>query len=263
MTTAIGPLLKEWRAHRRLSQLDLAAAAGVSQRHISFVETGRSRPSRELVVHLAETMSVPLRDRNVLLQAAGFAPLYRETAIDDPDVALVQRAVELMLDRHEPYPAVVLDHRWNLIRSNSAAARLTDEWAGEQAVAAARGNMLRLMLHPEGFRRHAVNFDEVAVSTLVRLHRDLIAHPQDPELRALVQEVMDDPSIPHEARTPSPETRPRFVVAIHLDDGRRSVRMFSTLATVGAPIDITLQEMVIELFFPADDASEQYFRSRA
>ncbi|MDH3500647.1 MAG: helix-turn-helix transcriptional regulator [Acidimicrobiia bacterium] len=260
---SIGPLLKEWRAQRRMSQLDLATATGISQRHISFVETGRSRPSRELVLHLAESLDVPLRDRNVLLHAAGFAPQYGETPLDDPDMSSVRHAIELMVDRHDPYPAVVLDRHWNLIRANPAALRLTMEWAAPEAIEAAAGNLLRLLMHPAGYRPHILNFEEVASSTAVRLHRELIADPHDAILRDLTREVMDDPSLPVSARAPAAGATPPFVLPIHLQRDDVEVCMFSTLATIGSPLDITVQELVIELFFPADAASETYFRTAA
>lgn len=258
----IGPLLKEWRAHRRMSQLDLATVAGVSQRHISFVETGRSHPSRELVLHLADNLDVPLRDRNVLLHAAGFAPEYGETSLDDPDMASVRRAIELMLDRHEPFPAVVLNRSWQLVRANAAAAQLTAEWAEPDAIAASGGNLLRLLIHPAGFRKFIVNFEEVMAAAGLRLHRELVADPSDETLRELVGEVMQDSTLPAGARMPA-TTSPAFVLPLHLRRDDTEVKMFSTLATIGSPMDITVQELVIELFFPADEASEGYFRDRS
>jgi transcriptional regulator with XRE-family HTH domain len=263
MATAVGPLLKRWRTHRHLSQLELSARAGVSQRHLSFVETGRSRPSRELVVHLADSLDVPLRERNVLLKAAGYAPLYRESSLDDEAMAPVRKAIQLILDRHTPFPAVVLDRHWNLVMANPAAAFLTGRLAGPEALAAANGNLFRLLLHPDGLRGAIANWDEVVVATLWRLHREAAAYPDDPHLAGLLDELGRYPDLPEGAIRPDLAQSPDFVIPIHFRNDDLDVRVFSTLATVGAPLDITVQELVIELFFPADDASEAALRSMA
>lgn len=260
-TRPIGPLLKEWREHRRLSQLALAEATGVSQRHLSFVETGKSKPSRELVLHLAEGLDVPLRERNVLLHAAGFAPQYQETALEDPEMASVKRAIDLMLERHDPYPAVALDRHWNLVRANQAATTFTLEWASPESIEAAGGNLLRLFTHPTGLGQHIVNLEELAAATAVRLRRELIADPADAHLQELIEEATAMLGV-GERTTGDVERSADFVLPLHMRRGTIEIKMFSTLATIGSPRDITIQELVIELFFPADDATEQYFRAR-
>ncbi len=261
VTRPIGPLLREWREYRRLSQLALAEATGVSQRHLSFVETGKSKPSRELVLHLAEGLDVPLRERNVLLHAAGFAPEYRETSLDDPEMASVRRAIDLMLERHDPYPAVALDRHWNLVRANQAATLFMLDWASPESIEASGGNLLRLFTHPTGLLQHIVNIDELAAATAVRLRRELIADPHDHRLRELIEEAAAALST-GDGAADDVERAPDFVLPLHMRRADTEIRMFSTLATIGSPRDITVQELVIELFFPADDVTEAYFRSK-
>ena len=260
--SAIGTLLKEWRAHRRISQLDLAVRTGVSQRHLSFVETGRSRPSRELVLHLAEGLDVPLRDRNVLLQAAGFAPVYRETAFDAPELEPVRRAISLMVDRHDPFPAVVIDRHWNLLQANPGATALTAAFAAPEAISRSRGNLLRLLMDPQGFRPHIVNLDETIRATRTRLDREMATDPRDPTLRDLVDEVFAEFSNVDGHRgvaPPSTASELVYVLPLHLRSDDAELRLFSTLATIGSPLDITVQETVIELFYPADASTEAFF----
>jgi transcriptional regulator with XRE-family HTH domain len=248
-----------------MSQLDLSARTGVSQRHLSFVETGRSKPSRELVLHLAEGLDVPLRDRNVLLQAAGFAPEYRETEFDAPELASIRSAIDLLISGHDPYPAVVIDRHWNLVRTNDGASAMTAAFADPDAIAESRGNLLRLLLHPKGFRRHIVNLDETVAATRARLEREIAADPRDRALRELVEEVMSD--LPVRTRKRDHLSRPGIVtevphvLALHLRVGETELQMFSTLASIGTALDVTVQEVVIELFFPADSRTEKYFRS--
>ena len=175
-----------WRSRRRVSQLDLASEAGVSARHLSFVETGRSKPSREMVLHLAEHLDVPLRDRNAMLTAAGFAPVYRESALDAPELASVRQAIEVILANHEPCPAFVIDGAWKLLEANAGIAAFLDLIAPE--LLEPPMNVIRASLHPEGLSRYIVNFDEYAAHVIERLHRQLAA-TADPGLEALLDEV--------------------------------------------------------------------------
>jgi transcriptional regulator with XRE-family HTH domain len=260
----VGPLLKRWRAHRRYSQLDLAAAAQVSQRHLSFVETGRSQPSRELVIHLAEVLAVPLRERNALLTAAGFAPVYQERRLDDPDMSAIRHAMEFILERHDPYPAWVMDRHWNIVSSNDAAGRMMARLLDPSTAPVDNGlNAMRLTFHPDGLRRFIANWAEVGPHLLDRIRRDADAHPEDSTMRELVAEVQSYPGVAGELAALDPETAPALVIPVHVKVANFELRMFSTLTTIGAPLDITAQELIVETFFPADETTELTLRNLA
>jgi len=179
--SAFGRLLREWRARRRVSQLDLAMEAGVSSRHVSFVETGRSQPGREMVLMLARVLDVPLRDRNELLMAAGYAPLYRATDLDAPALEQARRALDFMLRQQEPYPAIVVDRAWNLLKANGGAVRLVEAFADPEAASEWGGNAMRLMFHPRGFRPYIVNWEAMAAALIQWLHRDVLSGLGGPE----------------------------------------------------------------------------------
>jgi transcriptional regulator with XRE-family HTH domain len=247
----LGSLLKDWRRRRRLSQLDLALEAGVSTRHLSFVETGRSKPSREMVLHLAEQLDVPLRDRNHMLLAAGFAPAYEERAIDAPEMAPVREALDRVLAGHEPYPAVVVDRWWNLVAANRSNALFTEHAAAQLLEPPV--NVLRLALHPDGLARRVVNLAEFRAHLLDRLHRQ-VALTGDDRLAALHDEVSGYPG--GEASLQPLETG--IAVPVRLRHGDRELVFFSTIATFGTAVDITLAELAIEAFFPADEATSAY-----
>jgi transcriptional regulator with XRE-family HTH domain len=247
----LGSLLKDWRRRRRLSQLDLALEAGVSARHLSFVETGRSKPSREMVLHLAEQLDVPLRDRNHMLLAAGFAPAYEERAIDAPEMAPVREALDRVLAGHEPYPAVVVDRWWNLVAANRSIALFTEHAAAHLLEPPV--NVLRLALHPDGLARRVVNLPEFRAHLLDRLQRQ-VALTGDDRLTALHAEVSAYPG--GEASLQPLETG--IAVPVRLRHGDRELAFFSTIATFGTAVDITLAELAIEAFFPADEATGAY-----
>src|SRR5688572_20441002 len=185
-TATVGPLLRTWRERRRLSQLELAGRAGVSARHLSFLETGRSKPSREMVLHLAEELDVPLRDRNALLAAAGFAAVYPERPLDAPELAAVREAIDLVLAGHEPYPAVVIDRGWNLVSANAAIGVLVE--GVDPGLLAPPANVLRASLHPDGLARRVRNFDEYSAHLMARLRRQ-IDLTGDVELASLYDEL--------------------------------------------------------------------------
>jgi transcriptional regulator with XRE-family HTH domain len=255
-TPRLGELLKSWRSRRRLSQLDLAVQAGVSSRHLSFVETGRSKPSREMVLHLAEQLDVPLRDRNAMLTAAGFAPLYRESTLDAPELASVRQAIEVILKNHEPMPAFVIDGAWNLLEANSGIAGFLGLISPELLEPPL--NVIRASLHPRGLSRYIVNFDEYAAHVIERLRRQLAA-TSDPGLDALLQEVTAYTDVARaigEAALPPPAA----VLPMHfrLDDGTE-LRFFSTMTIFGSPLDVTIAELAIESFFPADEPTATFF----
>jgi transcriptional regulator with XRE-family HTH domain len=248
----VGLLLRDWRRRRRLSQLDLALEAGVSTRHLSFVETGRARPSPEMVVHLAEQLEVPLRDRNRLLLAAGYAPTYRERALDEPDMGPVREALDRVLAAHEPYPAVVVDRGWNLVASNASVGLLLAGVAPHLLEPPA--NVLRISLHPEGVAPRIVNLGEWRAHLLERLQRQ-VALTGDPELAALHDELSayPGPAAPHASGD-------EIAVPLRVRTDARELAFVSTVATFGTAVDITLAELSIESFFPADAATAEALR---
>src|SRR5262245_7357343 len=266
--TGVGALLRGWRGARRLSQLDLALSADVSARHLSFLETGRALPSREMLLRLARVLDVPLRDRNALLQAAGYAPIYRETPLDDPQMAGVRQALELILRRHEPFPAVALDRRSDIVMINAGYARLggallAPPFTLPPALTVAprpRLNALRLLFDPRGLRPHIVNWEEVARWLLVRLHRETQGS-MDSGRHELLTDLLGSPDVLPDWRQPDLATPPSLVLPVEMRVGDRSARLFTTLTTLGAPQDITLQELRIESFHAADAETDALLRA--
>jgi len=243
-----------------MSQLDLALAADVSARHLSFIETGRARPSREMVLHLCERLGVPLRERNAILLSAGYAPVFPRRSLDDPALAQARKAVELVLTGHEPYPALAVDRHWNLVSANRAIAHLMAGAADELLTPPV--NVLRLSLHPRGlaprienlgeWRRHILarlrqQIDASADDDLIELHRELSSYPTPANRRATTSELPSDGVV-----TP---------LRIHSDVGVLS--LFSTTTVFGTPVDVTLAELAIEAFFPADDDTAGKLRDLA
>ena len=262
--SGFGRLLRQWRAQRGLSQLELSVEAGVSSRHLSFVETGRAQPSREMVLLLARTLDVPLRDRNDLLVAAGFAPVYRRTDLQSPAMAHVRRALDFILRQQEPYPALVLDRHWNVLQANEGSARVQAHFLDVPAVAALGApNAMRLMFHPHAFRPFIVNWEATAASLIQWLHRDTVGGFGDDETRALLEELLAYPDVPRQWRRLDLDASGTPVLPIELSRGQLGLRYFTTLTTLGTPHDITLQELRIESFFPADEATEAATRRLA
>jgi transcriptional regulator with XRE-family HTH domain len=249
----VGELLREWRRRRRLSQLELSVQSGVSSRHISFVETGRTTPSRRMVLHLAEHLAVPLRERNHLLVAAGYAPVYRERALDAPDMAAARDALRLVLDGHEPYPALVVDRRWNLVATNSAAAVFLD--GVDPALLEPPVNMMRLGLHPNGFAPRVVNLPEVRARLMARLARQAA----DPHLAALHEELL---SYGPPGDYPPPGAHD-IALPIRIRHRGHVLSFITTVATFGTAVDITLEQVAIESYFPADRATAQALGARS
>jgi transcriptional regulator with XRE-family HTH domain len=258
----VGDLLRDWRQRRRMSQLDLACEADISTKHLSFLETGRSVPSRDMVLHLAERLEVPLRERNVLLVAAGYAPVFPERPLQDPALQAARKAVDLVLAGHEPYPALAVDRHWRLIAANAAVTRLI---AGADAkLLAPPVNVLRLSLHPQGMAPRIANYHEWRTHLLVRLRRqiDLTA---DPVLTQLLAELNGYPAPPG-AKRERPTRNGDYagvVVPLQLAIGDSVLSFFSTITIFGTPLDITLSELALESFFPADAATGEMLRRLA
>ena len=257
--SGVGTLLREWRQRRRMSQLDLAGEADVSTRHLSFVESGRSLPSREMLMRLAEQLDVPLRERNTLLVAAGYAPLYRERALADPQLAAARRAVDLVLKGHEPYPALAVDRHWTMVAANAALAPLVA--SAQVELLAPPVNVLRLAMHPQGIAGAIDNWHEWRAHLLARLHRQ-IEVSGDATLVALFAELEAYPAPEHAAHAPRGETDP-VVVPLRMRTPQGVLSFFSTTTVFGTPVDITLSELAIEAFFPADDATAAILRELA
>lgn len=245
-----GEHLRHWRQHRRLSQQGLALEAEISTRHLSYVETGRAQPSREMVLRLAERLSVPLRERNALLVAAGFAPMYQARPLDHPDLAAARQAVELVLKGHEPSPALAVDRHWNLVAANAVVPLLLDgvaPWLLEPPV-----NVLRLSLHPEGLGPRLANSAQWRAHLLHRLQQQ-IAATADSELQALHDEIAAYPfAEDKDSPLPSPIAVP-FELHTHLG----TLSFISTITIFGTPVDVTLQELAVESFFPADAETQR------
>jgi transcriptional regulator with XRE-family HTH domain len=253
-----GRLLREWRTRRGMSQLDLAVEAGVSSRHLSFVETGRATPSREMVVLLARALDVPFRDRNDLLTAAGYAPIYRATSLEAPSLAQARRALDYILRQQEPYPALVLDRHWNVLKVNDGSARVQAVFLDPASVATLGApNAMRLMFHPKGFRPWIVNWEPTAASLIQWLHRDVATGFADAETRALLEELLAYPDTPRQWRALDLDASPAPFLPIEFRKGDLTLRYFTTLTMLGTPHDITLQEVRVESFFPADEETER------
>jgi transcriptional regulator with XRE-family HTH domain len=254
----VGHLLREWRAARGMSQLDLALQAGFSARHVSFIETGRTQPSRQALLVLTETLEVPLRERNRLLEAGGYAHIYRQTPLAAEEMAHIRGVLQFILDRHKPYAAVVLDRYSNCLMGNGASERLVAALV-DSSLLAEHMNHLRLLFHPLGVRRWIVNWDEVARTMLARAEREL-GPSQDDEARALLSELQGCVGGFPRERSSSPLNVADLLLPIHIRKDDFELRLFSTIMTLGTPQDVTLQELRIETFFPADEASERSWR---
>jgi transcriptional regulator with XRE-family HTH domain len=259
-------MLRTWRRRRGASQLALALQSGVSQRHVSFLESGRAKPSREMVVQLTTALDVPLRQRNTMLLAAGFAPVYRETSLGAPELTPVRQAIDRMLKQQEPYPAVVIDRLWNLLDANEAANAFTIFLFEGPPPAPPPGkpaNLLRWLLDPKALRSKIANWEEVARYLVSTTYAEILADGGEPKALAFIQEIMAYPDVPASFRKLRFEERPPPVLTVDYIVGGKSLSVFTTIATLGTPQDITLQEVRIECFFPADDRSDALFKSLA
>jgi transcriptional regulator with XRE-family HTH domain len=247
---AVGALLRDWRQRRRMTQMDLALEADVSARHLSFIETGRSVPSADMVKHLAEQLEVPLRERNELLLAAGYAPAYGQRDIDEPEMGPVREALDRVLRGHEPFPAVVVDRHWGMVAGNSAIPLLTAGVA--EHLLAPPVNVLRLTLHPEGMAPRIVNLAEWRAHLLDRLGRQAVTSG-DPALAALHDELA---RLPGGDGSHAPDLAAgEIATPLRIRSGDAELSFISTYTTFGTAVDVTVSELSIEAFFPADEAT--------
>jgi transcriptional regulator with XRE-family HTH domain len=253
---ALPQLLVYWRRLRGMSQLALAMDAEISARHVSFLETGRSSPSRETLLVLASALDVPLRERNALFVAAGFAPVYRETNLDAQELAPARRAIAYILKQQEPYPAIVMDRAWNIIERNDAAQRFFETLVEAKGPPGAP-NVLRSVFHPRGLRPWIKNWEVVAEDLVQRVHREAVMGVVDDATEKILAEVLAYPHVPERFKHPALGTRPEPLIALEFEKGDLHAHFFSTVTTLGTPQDVTLQEIRIECFHPADRTTEQ------
>jgi transcriptional regulator with XRE-family HTH domain len=255
----VGALLREWRKVRRMSQLDLALKMDVSARHVSRVESGLAQPSRTMVTRLADALDMPLRERNGLLSAAGYAREYPERGLDAPEMKEVRRAIDFIVAHQEPYPAFVMNRRWDVLLASRGAARLAEYLIGGSRHA----NMVLQFLDPEDLRQAVVNWEEVAGDLIRHLHDEIAARPADRETRALLERALAYPGVPSRWATRDPGGAPPPVLTVEFRKDGRSVRFFSTITTFGTPRDVTLDELRIECAFPADESTAELCRALA
>lgn len=258
-TRPVGDLLREWRQRRRMSQLHFACEAEISAKHLSFLETGRAQPSRDMVLRLAELLDVPLRERNALLVAAGFAPMFKERSLGDPAAQAAKQTVDLVLKGHEPYPALAIDRHWNLLASNNAVAPLLGGAAVELLQPPV--NVLRLSLHPGGLAPRIVNLAEWSAHLFLRLRRQ-IDITADPVLSELLEELSNYPA-PSGSNTAATRVQAEVAVPFRLATDAGVLSFISTTTVFGTPVDILLSELALESFFPADAATAAVLQTMA
>jgi transcriptional regulator with XRE-family HTH domain len=260
--SAFGQLLNEWRGRRGFSQLGLALAAGTTQRHLSFIESGRTAPSRDMILRIAETMDIPLRQQNALLLAAGYAPVWGERDLAAPDLAMVNTALDYILTQHEPYPAFVVDRRWNLLRTNRGAVKLTEFLTGPSPAepAAEPANLAIALMSGEGLRPFIANWEEVAHYFLRDVQADAQADGA-PETLALLNRLLALPDVAALSESPPHAQTQAPVLPIQFRRGDTSLSVFTTIATLGTARDVTLQEVRIECFFPMDETTARLLRA--
>lgn len=257
---AVGDHLREWRQRRRLSQLDLALDAEISTRHLSFLETGRAQPSRDMVLRLADQLEIPLRERNVILVAAGFAPVFPQRALDDPALVAARRAVDIILKGHEPFPALAVDRGWNLISANRMIAPLLE--GVDPELLKPPMNVLRLTLHPKGLSQRVANLHEWRAHLLDRLRRE-VELTADPRLTELLTELKAYPIPGGQPPRRAFDEYGGVAIPFQLNTPAGVMSFFSTTTVFGTPVDVTLSELTLETFFPADAATGEALRALA
>lgn len=259
-----GPRLRAWRQTRRLSQAMLADRAAISPRHLSFVENGRANPSREVVLALCDALDVPLRERNELLATAGFAAVFPSAALSATTLQQLRRALDHLLAQQEPFAAVVVDARWNVLEMNRGASRMLAQFPPRSAagLAAAR-NLALATLHPDALRGYVVDWPAAAAAVVARLHHEVAAAPHDDARARLLAAALAMPDVPRSWRAPTPGHSAAPFLTLHLRSPTLDVRLFSMITTIGTPLDVTVEELRVESFFPADAASERALRALA
>jgi len=262
---SFGSILKQWRDRRNISQLDLALSSQVSQRHISFLESGRAKPSQEMVLQLAKVLEIPLRHQNLMLSAAGFAPIHTETDLSAPEMTPVCKAIAFILQQQEPYPALVIDRYWNLLKTNQGAERLLNTFLDPnnlQDLFCIDGkiNLMRVVFDPQGLRPFIANWEEVASHLLQRTHREANSSIESKQSASLFEELMSYPSASNLWKNLSHSAQHTLLLTMHLKKNDLNWHFFSTIATLGTPFDITLQEIRIECIFPANEETERDWR---
>lgn len=262
--TSYGDLLRYWRQQRGVSQLALSMTSDVSQRHISFLESGRSQPSREMVLRLATMLDVPLRSQNQLLTAAGYAAMFTEQSLDTPELGPVRQAIDFMLRQQEPYPAIVMDQYWHQIESNAAAQKLFGQLMPSATLPdcideQGRLNMMKSTLHPQGLRPTILNWTELATHLIHRVHREAQAAGAQSIAQTLFEQLMAYPDVATCWRAPIDRLQPPLLTISFSINGL-ALTFFTTITTLGTPYDITLQELRVESLFPADDGTAAYMQ---
>jgi transcriptional regulator with XRE-family HTH domain len=265
LNQSFGNLLKQWRNHQGFSQLDLAVNSQVSQRHISFLESGRAKPSRDMILRLADVLEIPLKYQNLMLTAAGFAPTHAETDLSSPEMFSIRKAIDFMLRQQEPYPAIVVDRYWNLLLTNDAATRLLNTFIDLEKLQAnfcvdGKINLMRVIFHPQGLRPFIPNWEEFAGHLLQRVHREAVALFESEQSTSLLKELMSYPGVSDVWQNSNRTTQHALLLTIHLKQNDLDLQFFSTIATLGTPYDITLQELRIECMFPANEVTERNWR---
>lgn len=262
-----GQVLRSWRQHRRVSQLKLATASGISQRHISFLETGRSSPSRGMVLALSDSLNIPLRERNALLQSAGFRSAYDEQPLDDQSVALFRQTLEVALKHHEPYPALVLDGRWNIVMANNAATRFFSLFIDlNQAL---RGDkhpdfqLIRICLAPDGLKPYINNWESFIYALLQRARRALLINPRDPGLPQIIESILSHPDAPEQWHNPAWSAPVQPVMPMQMTKNGNHYSLFTMLAHFGAPQHVTIEELSVETLYPADEPTRRHLEALA
>ncbi|MGJ3251354.1 MAG: helix-turn-helix domain-containing protein [Elainellaceae cyanobacterium] len=260
-------LLKQWRTQRGFSQLELSLASRVSQRHISFLESGRANPSRAMVLELAAVLDVPLRHQNLMLTAAGFAPIHTETDLSALEMTSIRKALDFMLRQQEPYPAVIIDRYWNLLLTNDAATRLLTAFLDMETLhthASMDGklNLMQAMFHPQGLRPFIVNWRECAEHLLHRVRREVTSEGNSDQSTQLLNTLMSYPGVTELWHIPKRVEQNTLLLTVHFKRDSLDWQFFSTIATLGTAYDITLQELRIECLFPADEDTERYWKHR-
>ena len=261
-TEEFAPLLKSWRARSGVSQLELSLRCEVSQKHISFLEQARNAPSKVMVLLICDALDIPLRDRNALLLAAGFAPTYRESDLSAPELAEVNQALDMMLNQQEPFPAMVVDECYNVIKANTGAMKLQAmiyEVERPEDFPATAGNLLHDFFSPDGYRDCISNWDDIAPCILKRLQAEARAASGNSELNDLLEELTSFPGIPEDWKQHLPGDWLAPVLTVDISKNGLDLSFFSTIATLGTPQDVTLQEIRVESWFPANDATRQFF----